>query len=178
MKIKDKTVLKWCQLFSVPGHKFNRLWLLNINCLSAGGAKWATLPLVGQTGHHQWATRVRRILFRSVSVFLMDMLLECDRVLLESGFRRTQRGQRQATATCWSFSGITCSTRWQKLGRLGSTSATLSPASTKSVFLLEFFQFCEVAYFQNIRFWLHIHLHLPNSCRVWMKSRSAIGLLC
>lgn len=54
-------------------------------------------------------------------------------VLCESGFRRTRRGQKPATATCWSFSGIICFIRWRKRGRPGSTSVTLSPASTKSV---------------------------------------------
>lgn len=55
------------------------------------------------------------------------------------GFRRIQRGRRRGTGTSWSFSEITCFTRWPRPGRLGSTSATSSPASTRSVSSLAFY---------------------------------------
>lgn len=123
---------------------------LNINrCLFTGGTKWPSLPPVGQTGHHQRATRVSSSCVKTgqfvscVSVTTLWPCVVCVCVCV-SGFRRTRRGQRRATATCWSFSGITCFTRWQKLGRPGSTSATSSPASTKSVSFLLYFPFIDL----------------------------------
>lgn len=70
----------------------------------------------------------------------MQCLLSCDRnlVLPASGSRRTRHGRRPETATCWSSSGITCSTRWRKQARPGSTSAILFPVSTKSVASFQF----------------------------------------
>lgn len=178
---------------------------MNINrCLFTGGTKWPSLPPVGQTGHHQRATRVSSSCVKTgqfvtcVSVTTLWPCVVCVCVCV-SGFRRTRRGQRRATATCWSFSGITCFTRWQKLGRPGSTSATSSPASTKSVNFLPFFPFIDL-FDEHTEIWVvlcnevkhakwHIFrtsvhasfplvketcMHLPADCR---RGRAEVGLL-
>ena len=56
--------------------------LMNTNCcLFTGGTKWPSLPSVGQTGHHQRATRVSSsCVWRLASLWLVYLLPLCDRV--------------------------------------------------------------------------------------------------